>query len=314
MAKNIANEDVCADLQTYLQDTIAKYEKQMQQVLSEQSYLISQKTAPTNLVSAIAFLVRYVNSKIIQPYTKTIRRYAELGQGYVQLGQAVASRIGSLTCLTNPAPLIEFGMKLATWSVTAAVGYVRQAVVGGLNSYHISASVAGAAVGMTKAISGLANKFGVNLGSIISAVGTHLDGGMLLSIAGPAVTSVLKIDSNGILANNGGVFTRVFTGDMQNSSVVQSMRFMVDQTIPSATKVDGYLGGNLVFAGIPAASSLGSFTPSVAVDVGSIEGQYNEIDITHMTINNLDGFETPMMGVYPVGPNFGAVSFGGLTY
>lgn len=311
LTKEVKSIEACQELQNLMQELVAKYEKQLEEVMKEQKILKILKEFPTDLISLIKWVKNFIENKIVGPYGKTITRYVRLGTAYAQLAQAIASRIGTLTCLFNPMVMVDFAMSLATWTVTKLGGAILDQTTNaqGLNSYKMLAKEIGDLASMAKQVTGLASRFGVNLGMNINALNISSTGGMLMSFVGNSAKSILKMDSNGILANNGGIFTRVFSGNMQDPGVFQNLKFSIDQTVPEATTISGTLDNVPIFAGVPAASEVGSFTPEVYMQVSTDSQEYTDIDITHLTINNLDLDHQLVSAYNAVGPNFGATGW-----
>jgi hypothetical protein len=308
----INNTDVCGYLPTLMQEMVAKFETQLTSVMKETNVLSQLIIKPTDLGKLITWVSNFIENKLVGPYGKLISKYAELGVSYAQLATAIASKAGSLTCLLNPVVLVDFGGKLNEWAVTTIGGaLLSQVTIGSIQAYRLSAIVPGDAASMTKLIPNIASRFNVNLGANLNSLSTIASGGMAMTFAGSAVKSIIHIDGNGILADNGGVLTRVYNGNMQAPGVMQNLKLSIDQSDPSNATMAGSLNGVPIFADANVSSALGSFTPSYMTEVSTADAQTTSVDVLHLTINNSDLDHELVTAVNRVGPNFGETKFAG---
>ena len=288
--REIQNCKVCSQLETLAQELVLKYEKQMASVLGEMSILKPLMDPPTSPASVITWITNFIESKITGPYNKLLAKKVELAVAYAGLLAAVASKTGELTCITNPTVMLDMATDLASWTVTqVGTAAITQIQNYGTNMYNMAVTSNAGLASMVKSAAGLASKFTANVSMFTNKLG-GLDEGLSLSFIGAAAQSIVKMDSSGILANVGGVFSRVYTGAMDSPDILKDMMFEIDHTVPAESTMNIYLNGLKIVDSTPATSATGLYTPLVSA---SLESKYTgalENNITSIGLNN--GFQS----------------------
>ena len=88
----------CTTLKAFRDQLINTLQKMLTDAIIRKAKMALLATAPTNLVSAIAWIVNFIDTNIKKPYEEAVQLEAELAALYTTLAAKIASKSDLLHC------------------------------------------------------------------------------------------------------------------------------------------------------------------------------------------------------------------------